>query len=533
MRKETTQSAFLHDLLWIVPAGLAVAALLSALDGGTWWIGWLAYSLVGILGLSAVAALWRSEQNRSGGYFWKLGLILLLAIFLRLGLGVALSYILPVYSHASKVELAGYIYMDAYTRDTQAWQLASSTHSLLQAFDKSFSTDQYGGMLFVSSTLYRLFSPDVHRPWLIILLGALTAAAGVALAYKAACLAWGESMGRAVAWILALYPEAVLLGSSQMREPFLMTFLAMTFWGVVDWQVRKSRQGWWWIASGVAGMLLFHPGTAAFMLLVLAGWYWLAQENLRLRWWLWVGAAAAVLVALGIFAWAVRGSVTMANNPLEILIGWLQQSAHWDLYLLDRQSGWVQEILKRIPARADILFVVGYGVSQPVLPAALADTGPWSLQAIGILRSLGWYALLPFLVYSLRPIWKGLEKKERRLWLWLWGTSWIWIILSAVRAGADQWDNPRYRVYFLLFQAGLAVHAWKWGTQQHDRWLGRVLAVEGVFLVIFTLWYLSRYTTWIHLPVLDFFVIVGLIVAISAAILVGGWAWDRFRPKPK
>lgn len=526
-----TKKMILRDLAWIAPASLTLGALLSLLDGGTWWIGFLAYSLVGIVGLLAMTALWRSEWNQDVGTFRKLGLILFIALLLRLSLGIALSYILPVASHGTAVELAGYIFRDAFNRDTQAWQLASSSSPLWKAFDKSYATDQYGGMLFVSSALYRLISPDVHRPWLIILLGALTAAAGVALTYKAARLAWGELVARGVAWIMALFPEAVLLGSSQMREPFLMTFLAMVFWGVVDWQVGANRRGWWWIAAGVGGMLLFHPGTAAFMLVILAGWFWLGQEKLRLRWWVWAGAGVAVLLALVLFIWSVRGSVHGVSSPFGILVGWLQQSAHWDLYLLNKGSDWVKLILNRLPAQTYFLFVIGYGVAQPVLPAALVDTAPWPLQTIGILLSLGWYALLPFLLYGVRPAWKAAQKKEQRLWLWLWGTSWVWIILSAVRAGADQWDNPRYRAFFLLFQAALAVYAWNWSRQQHDHWLGRILAVESVFLTIFTFWYLSRYSTWFHMPVLDFFVVVALIATIGAVILVGGWFWDRARWK--
>ena len=73
--------AFLRDLRWILPTSLGLGALLSALDGGTWWIGWLSYSFLLLLGLSILTSLWRwSGAGRT------LGLMLLLALLLRLGL---------------------------------------------------------------------------------------------------------------------------------------------------------------------------------------------------------------------------------------------------------------------------------------------------------------------------------------------------------------------------------------------------------------------------------------------------------------
>ena len=37
---------------------------------------------------------------------------------------------------------------------------------------------------------------------------------------------------------------------------------------------------------------------------------------------------------------------------------------------------------------------------------------------------------------------------ERRVWSWLAAFSWVWILVCAIRAGGDQWDNPRYRLIF-------------------------------------------------------------------------------------
>lgn len=523
---------FLRDLIWIAPSSLGLGALLSALDRGTWWIGWLAYSLLLLLGLSALAALWRwacAEQGRSTGAGRTLAWMLILALLLRLGMGIALTYILPVAGYPTDVQQSGYVFKDAFTRDTQAWDLARSIQPIWTAFDKSYSTDQYGGLLALSALMYRTLSPDAHRPWLIILLSALTAALGIALTWKATRQLWGESVAAPAAWIMALYPESVLQGSSQMREPFLITFVAMTFWGTVDWQFNHNRRAWPWLAGGLAGLLLFSPGVAIFAILVLAGWIWLRGEHRRLSWHVVLIGAGVLLVAL-LLLWVglARGSFAGAS-PTEVVTHWLQTSTKWDIYLLERSSGWVQEIFRHTDARLHLPFVIGYGLAQPVLPAAIFDITAWPWQVIGILRAIGWYALLPLLIISLMAIWKTPPKNERTAWFWLWMMAWIWIILSSIRAGGDQWDNPRYRAIFLLWQAALASQAWTWWRASKNPWPVRILAVELLSLAFFTEWYASRYITSIGLKIMPFGVMIATIVITSGLILVGSWAWDRWR----
>ena len=45
------------------------------------------------------------------------------------------------------------------------------------------------------------------------------------------------------AWGIAIYPEAVLLGSSQMRESFTITLVVMAFYGLVHYWQEHS---WTW-----------------------------------------------------------------------------------------------------------------------------------------------------------------------------------------------------------------------------------------------------------------------------------------------
>ena len=269
------------------------------------------------------------------------------------------------------------------------------------------------------------------------------------------------------------------------------------------------------------------PGVAVFALPVTAGWMWL-QGGGRVSWRavlivLGAGLAAVILLWLGL----ARGSFAGASL-FETFGNWLFYSAKWDTYLTQRVSDGLQPLFDALPTSLHVPLATVYGLAQPVLPAAIVYLAVWPMRALGILRGLGWYALIPFLLYSLRPIWKMADKRERLAWLWLWLATWGWIVLSSARAGGDQWDNPRYRVILILFQAALAAKALAWQRGRRDPWLGRILAVEGVFLALFGYWYADRYTDW-PLWSLSFPVIVIIIIVIVAAILLGGWVWDRKR----
>ncbi len=210
---------YLRNLAWILPLSFGVGLLLSLLDGGLFWIGTLAYSLLLVIGLGILYGLYQSA-----GVSRVMGIILLLTIIFRIGLGIAFSYILPPNSNGNEALSAGYIFRDSYTRDTQAWKLATSSESLWTAFDKSTSSDQYGGMLFFSAAIYRFLSSDSHRPWLLILVVALISAIGVIIAWKAVRKTWGEPIAWGTAWIMAVFPEFDFVGQRPDARAFSDNF---------------------------------------------------------------------------------------------------------------------------------------------------------------------------------------------------------------------------------------------------------------------------------------------------------------------
>jgi hypothetical protein len=170
-----------------------------------------------------------------------------------------------------------------------------------------------------------------------------------------------------------------------------------------------------------------------------------------------------------------------------------------------------------------------YGIAQPVLPAIVGDPdAAWIMRFIGFMRAAGWYALALFLIYGTLGVFRSRSESRRLQLIWIGIINWAWIIVAALNAGADQWDNPRYRVILLLWQVILAAWAWEWARSRRDAWLWRWLAVEVVFVGVFTEWYLSRYYSgFVHL---DIRILIVTTLLLCGMILVGGAIWDKKHP---
>lgn len=511
-----------RQFLWMVPASLLLGAILSFIQPGSWLIGWLAFSSLLFLSFWLLTLL-----HRWAGGGRALAWMVALALALRLFTGVGVYLALPVDGHEDADDRAGFVFTDAHRRDDQAWELAQSGDPILSAFNKTYHTDQYGGLLAFTALAYRYLSPDTHRRILLILLSAIVAALGTPFFWRAARLAFGEQVALVAGWILAIYPENLLLGGAAMREPYLITFCALAFWGFVDWQFNHSHRAFLWLGFGLAGMLLVSPVVALVMLVILAGWWWMAREHSRLSW-IWFFVIALVFVAgLFLLAWALNRQGNFDGGPLGIVFSWFREAVKWDVYQLERGSGWVQKLFGEMPEWLRLPFVAVYGILQPVLPAVFIEPTTLTWHTIGIARALGWYLLWPLLLYAPIAALKDDRPRERRLWLWISVTAWAWILLTALRGGGDQWDNPRYRAILLLWQALASGYAWTCFRTRSDSWLVRIWLIEGIFLSFFTQWYLSRYY---HLGgQIPFGWMISLIIGSSLIVLVGGAWWDHRR----
>jgi hypothetical protein len=516
---------------------LILGAVLALLDKtGHFLQGWAAYTILLGLGTASIFGVWKLINAHS-----KVTRIALLAFALRLAAGVALTLLLPLVGYQNSQEhQAGYVFNDAYVRDNQAWNLAISGEKLSIAFSGEIPGDQYGGMLALSAATYRFLSPDAHRPFLILILGAVASAWGVFGLWKASQSWFGEKISLLATWLFALYPESILLGASQMREAIVIPMTALSFYGITEIQAHK-RSGWFWIGFTAVILLLIQPLVGLISLAVLLG-VWLFDSttlnNLIKRHTILTILPMVCLILVAMFLASsilVKLPSLLGRGPLSIYLAWFQNNFTFQTYQLELNSGIFQSMLISLGEQWRWLITLVYGIAQPVLPATVGDpTAAAIMRIIAFLRAAGWYFLALFLVYGAFGAIRNRQDSRRWQLIWMAVINWAWIGVSALNAGADQWDNPRYRAIFLLWQVILAAWAWEWARVRHDAWLWRWLAVEVVFVGLFTEWYLGRYYPgYLHLNIILMSLITLLICGL---ILVGGLIWDRrhkFKPATK
>ncbi len=494
----------------------------------------MTFGLALLLGMALLWGGWRLLGREAPRWLAWLSLG---AALLRLGSGVLWYTALPLAGYHSPAEREGYVMADAYERDRAAWELAQSDKPLIKAFAGNYrKADQYGGFLFFSALIYRYLGGETHQPLLMVIFTATISALAIPFTWAFAHRAWGKSSARIAAWGLALYPEAVLLGSSQMREAFTITWVSMAFYGLLRYWQERSWKGLAWVAVALGLMLPFSPPGAALLLAALLVQA-LSLANGRLLPHLkgsrgmWVALGALVLlITLGLWLTWRQFAPPGVTSPLGVLTFWLRKSAGYQAYLSERASGWVQKIFDTTPEWAHVPLLLLYGVVQPFLPAAIGDfSGALIWRAIALWRSLGWTLLLPFLIYAPLRLLRGVDRPNHTQPLarsMAVGACWVvWgvILIASFRSGGDPWDNPRYRAMFAALQVALAAWVWVAQRRQPDPWLRRILVSAALILMWFLPWYLRRYL-YLPWPVVDFFKTLGLGVFSAILYWVGDWA---------
>lgn len=500
-------------------ASLTVFSPLLALSFVLAWVSssfknfssWPAFSAVLIFCAVIFWLTWRALQQEKPPR-WLLNLTIGAALF-RLALGVIWFVGLPVGGYDTEVQNAGYVMEDAYNRDRAAFELAQSQQPLIDAFRGYSGTDQYGGLLFLSAGIYRYLSGLEHQPLLVLTLAAAVSGLAVAFTWGFARRGWGGRVALLAAWGLALYPEAALLGSSQMREAFTACLVPMALLGLPRVMKKMDRTGiLLLITSIVTAALLSWP--FVFSLILLLGLAYLAHDKWRLlgdrRLWF----AAGLIAVVGVVYLAFSADLAQL---------WLVQSARWQAYVSANASGWVAREFERMPLWQQLPALMIYGLFRPLLPAALAAGGPPIWVAIGVWRSVGWTILLSLLAYATYLIFRSAAWKQLPGALLL--SSWIFSLTASYRGGGDLWDNPRYRNAFAAVQVAIAAWAWVRQTETKDPWLRRAFGSALLLIAWFIPWYMRRYVGLPWWPIVELYQVVGLGLASVALFVI--WDWIR------
>ena len=494
---------------------------------------WFSFLVPGLIAGGMLAVGWQlikkdKSFNLPGWLVW----LMVGAAFLRLFAGVLWYAGLPEWGYGSQVELGGYIMADAHARDTASWDLAKSEQPLLSAFGEYRNVDQYGGMMFISAMIYRYLGGSFHQPLQIVVLAAAFSSLTVLFTWAFAKRLLDGKIAYLAAWIVVLFPDAVILGSSQMREAFLMTLIAAALYGLVRYIQERTSPGLLWIFIPLILMLPFSPPIAGVFLVMFAilaiamdGWGIFSQP----RFWIILGGIALIAV-IGIWLAWERIAPEGISNPFALISWWFRESARWQAYFVKRSSPLIRRIFNTTPDWVNTPILLGYGVLQPFLPGALLDQGFPIWKSIAIWRAIGWTLMLPFLIISPFVLWQ--DKERRRLAVGLIIVVWMGIFIAAFRSGGDLWDNPRYRVVFICLQAVLTAWVWYIQRSSNNPWLRRSILGLGIILIWFIPWYLQRsgLITWITDNV---FVTLGFGIISVILLYLVLFLWGKRQKSPE
>lgn len=509
----------------LILAGMLLSLLFAWVSSGFKQVSdWSSFWVVLLVCSGILAAFWKAFKIENPPQ--ALAYLLIGAWILRFITGMIWFTTLPILGHGTPAEKAGYVMADAGSRDQAAWSLAKSEKPLWTAFRGNRKVDQYGGMLFISALVYRYLGSNVHQPLMMVMITAAVSSLAVLFTWAFARRAWNEKIAWLSVWILLLYPEAVLLGSSQMREAFFIVLVSAAFYGLVRFREKHDLTGICW---GLVPLLLLIPFSPPFAALVtvllliaglIAGTGLLKTRISQPLFWLGLTALSFVILVSLYFA-LKQFTPARIWNPIEMVAWWLRKSAHLQAFMSENASGWMQKIFDSSPQWTHFPMLLVYGIVQPFLPAALVAGSYAPLwKWIAIWRSIGWTLALAFLVYT--PFLAVRIKQNRRITMAIITVVWIVMIIAAVRGGSDQWDNPRYRAAF----AGLACAIIGWTWIEHlrvgDPWLRRAFLSVAAILIWFLPWYLRRYYS-LEWTVIDPMRILGLGLATASLVVIWDW----------
>ncbi len=396
---------------------------------------------------------------------------------------------------------------------------------LLDAFDGA-KGDQYGSLLFLTASVYRVFGPQVQATALPAALASGMGTLAVVLTWGFSTRLFGRRAGHLAAWTVAVYPDAVILSAEPMREPFIMAGLAGALYGYTLIRGGPARSGMPWIVGGILTCLAVSPPFGVACAVVIGGAaIWEGRVASPATRWIVPGAAvmAGLALLLTVRAWAgIEGS----PDPGQGLLGWWIDGVRFQMDKLFQASGWVQTVFGQTPTWSHVPLATVYGLVQPLLPAALLDnTGRPFMSGVMSARAAGWFAVLPVLIYV--PLRSVRRDGWRSLTFYLTLVFLMAAILVSYRFAGDQWDSPRYRAALIPILAALVGWAWQGQTAGDTRWLTWTYGLVGIETLIIGWWYAGRYY---HIPRLSLFRTLGVAGFVGLAYLVvAGWFEARRR----
>jgi len=531
---------------WRIPILIAAAIVISAAvaasqgaasGGNPWWyadVFWpnfLVFLIPSFLTLGLVELCNRFLLPGPGGEFprkwawWALGM--------RVAFLVIVPLAMQLWGYPSDRNRIGLVETDALNATTKAWRAAQSNQPVLETWTQG-SGDNTGGITVMGVIMFRLFSSDQERALLLGLLAAAVSALTVIPTFRLANELFSERVARIAAVIAAVYPEAVMLGALDVQQGYLALILGVELLAVAGLMLWKKsdpekmgapRPVLAAVIMVLSLVAIFLISYEFFILSIFCGALfavWLADPRRRIGRILWIAAGVGLLALIVLHVLSLRDMIPSDSDYLYSQYHYLYGMAwaEYDKMVAAGGGDLFQTVFVSMDRTVAFLLAALYGLLQPVLPAAighrnLTAQGGSFWQALGIYRSLGWYILLPVLIYGSLKSLRGLisRKPEVILAVIFWGIAFI----GSYRAFGDQWDNPRYRFFAFVPMALLAAWGWVEGREKRDPWFLRIAIPFAVAVIGLTIWYILRDYAGVQFPVL---VSLAVLAAVTVVVFV-------------
>jgi hypothetical protein len=237
---------------WRIPILAAAAIFISAavaasqgvaLGGNPWWyadVFWpnfLVFLIPSFLALGLVEVCNRFLLPGPVGDFprkcawWALGM--------RVAFLIIVPLAMQLWGYPSDKNRIGLVETDALNATSKAWDAAQSNQPVLETWTQG-SGDNTGGITVMGVILFRLFSSDQERALLLGLLAAAVSALTVIPTFRLANELFSERVARVAAVIVAVYPEAVMLGALDVQQGYLALVLGVELLAVAGLMLWKK-----------------------------------------------------------------------------------------------------------------------------------------------------------------------------------------------------------------------------------------------------------------------------------------------------
>ena len=190
-------------------------------------------------------------------------------------------------------------------------------------------------------------------------------------------------------------------------------------------------------------MLLVSPSIALVTLVILSGWMYFSSERGRISWQVIAVAVFVFIAGLFILSAALNRQGNLGDgSPIGVINNFIHEALKWNVFKIEEGSGWVQKLFDEMPEWIRLPFVMVYGFLQPVLPAILFVPTTIVWKVIGILRAVGWYAILPALILSFAAAAGSGGENKRKLFLGLSLFARGVLLFTVVLGGGDRTRLP-------------------------------------------------------------------------------------------